>query len=235
VKKTAFILISLLLSGCANKNYTLMQTPDQTVEASDARYYNIDYKIQPMDRLAIISYNHKDLMPVSINDKGILLDSHGDASLPLIHRVHLAGLTQNQAAHKLERLYSKYLKNPSFNVEALNKKIYVLGEVRKPGVVNMDKDQITILEALASAGDLSDNAVRNNIIVLSRDAVGHMRMRKIDLTNFNAMKATNLMLKPNDIVYVQPNNWKQVKVTADNLGAVTKVISNVAAPYLIFK
>ena len=212
-----------------------MQTPDQTVEASDARYYNIDYKIQPMDRLAIVSYNHKDLMPVSINDKGILLDSHGYATLPLVHKVHLSGLTQNQAAHKLERLYSKYLKNPSFNVEALNKKIYVLGEVKKPGVVKMDKDQITILEALANAGDLGDNAVRNNIIVLSRDTVGHMRMRKIDLTNFSAMQATNLMLKPNDIIYVQPNNWKQIKVTADNLGAVTKVISNVAAPYLIFK
>ena len=235
MKKFIFLAMAIILSGCSSKNYTLMQTPNQEVETSESKFYNVDYVIQPLDRLSIVSYNHKDLMPVSINSKGVLLDSKGYASLPLIHKVKLSGLTQNQAAHKLERLYSKYLKNPSFNVEALNKKVYVLGEVKKPGPIDMTKDQITLLEAIASAGDLGDNAIRNNIIIMSRDSVGHMHLRKVDLTNFNAMQATNLMLKPNDVVYVQPNSFKQLKVTADNIGAVTRVISSAATPYLIFK
>jgi len=225
----------LILGGCASKDYTLMQTPNQQIQTTPATYSLIDYRIQPQDRLKIISYNHKDLMSTPLGNDGVLVDANGDVTLPLIHRVHLAGLTQTEAAQKLERLYSKYLKNPSFNVEALNKKVYVLGEVKKPGAITMDKDQITLLEAIAQSGDLTDNAVRNNIIILSRDATGRMRMRKVDLTNFSAMQATSLMLHPNDIVYVQPNNWKQIRVTADNIGSVTKVISNLAAPYLIFK
>jgi len=229
------ILAILILSGCASKDYTLMQTPNQEVKSQPATYTLIDYTIQPQDRLMITSYNHKDLMPTNLGENGILVDANGDVTLPLVHRVHLAGLTQTQAAKKLERLYSKYLKNPSFNVEAINKKVYVLGEVKKPGAVTMDRDQITLLEAIAQSGDLTDNAVRNNIIILSRDATGRMKMRKVDLTNFSAMQATSLMLHPNDIVYVQPNNWKQIRVTADNIGAVTKVISNIATPYFIFK
>ncbi len=230
---TAFL--ALLLTGCATKNYTLMQTPEQEVTTAPFTGTIADYIIQPSDRVQVISYDHKDLMPVSLKENGILLDSRGYASLPLIHRVKLSGLTQNQASKKLERLYSKYLKSPSLTVEALNKKVYVLGEVKKPGAVILDKDQLTLLEAISQSGDLSDNAVRDNIIIVSRTANGKMRMRKVDLTKFDAMQASNMMLYPNDIVYVQPNNWKQLRVTADNINSITKVISSAATPYIIFK
>ena len=234
MKKIVLIMLLIFITGCSKK-YTLLQTPNQEVATQPANYTLIDYIIQPQDRLMITSYNHKDLMPTNLGTNGVLVDANGDVSLPLVHRVHLAGLTQTEAAKKLERLYSRYLKHPSFNVEAINKKVYVLGEVKSPGSIDMTKDQITILEAIAQSGGLGDNAIRDNIIVLSRDASGRMRMRKVDLTNFNALQATNILLNPNDIVYVQPNNWKHLKVTADNIGAVTKVISNIATPYFIFK
>ncbi len=57
------------------------------------------------------------------------------------------------------------LNSPSVYVEVLNKRIYVLGEVNRPGVVKLDKEKMTLFEALAFSGDLTDNAVRNNIII----------------------------------------------------------------------
>ncbi len=238
--KLFFILISitiLMFSGCTTKNYTLMQT-DTPIEAK-ARpatgYMNFEYTIKPHDRLQITAYNYPELIPTNMNEHGILVDSSGYISLPLIHRVKVSGLTQSQAGKKLERLYKKYLKEPSFTVEVMNKRIYVLGEVKKPGPIQLDHEYMTLLEAISTAGDFTDNAIRDNVIIASRAYNGKMNLRKVDLTNFNSMQNSDMLLHPNDIVYVQPDSWKKMKVSADNLSAVTKVISSAAAPYLIFK
>ncbi len=235
MKHLLLVVAMIFATGCATKNYTLMETPEGTVNSEDFTSSIVEYRIQPQDRLMITSYNHTDLIPTELNKNGILVDTSGYISLPLVHRVHVAGLSQAQAGKKLEKLYSKYLKGPSFNVEAINKRVYVLGEVKKPGAINLDKEKTTLLEAIAQSGDLTDNAVRDNIIILRRDSVGHMKMRKVDLTHFDAMQASNMMLYPNDIVYVQPNTWKKYKVTADNISSITRVVSGLAAPYLIFK
>ena len=76
---------------------------------------------------------------------------------------------------------------------------------------------MTLFEAIAFAGDLTDDAVRNEIIILSNSHTKGMQMRKVDLTNFDTMKYASLMLRPNDIVYVQPNNWKEFKVASDDI------------------
>ena len=240
-KLTSVLMIFFLINGCSNKKYTLMQTETPPQEQSaytnsgSSRYVQFEYRIQPHDRLAVTAYKYPEITPMDINKNGILVDSRGYVSLPLIHRVKLAGLTQPQATAKLERLYRKYLRDPSFNVEVLNKRVYVLGEVRKPGVVPLDRERLTVLEALAYAGDLTDNAVRDNIIILSRDASGRMSMRRVDITNFNSMQASNLLIKPNDIIYVQPDGWKKVKVNTQNLSSILGAVSSIASPYFVIK
>ena len=240
--KLAFITaMFFMINGCSDKKYTLMQTPTPPTQQSAytdsgaSRYVEFEYRIQPHDRLAITAYKYPEITPMDINKNGLLVDGSGYVSLPLIHRVKLAGLTQPQATSKLERLYRKYLRNPSFNVEVLNKRIYVLGEVKKPGVVPLDRERLTVLEALAYAGDLTDNAVRDSIVILSRDASGRMSMRRVDLTNFDAMQASNMLVKPNDIIYVQPDGWKKVRVNTQNLSAILGSVSSIASPYFVIK
>ncbi len=231
------IFISLVNSGCASKKYELMQT-QMPVEAEPAQknaYVNFEYRIQPHDRLSIVAYKYPEITPMEMNQKGILVDSNGDVNLPLVHRVHLAGLTQSQATRKLERLYKKYLRDPSFNVEVLNKRAYILGEVNKPGVIPLDRDRLTLLEAIAYAGDLKDDAVRDNIIILSRGLDGRLKMRKVDLTNFDKMQASNMLIKPNDIIYIQPDTWKKIRVNTQNLSTIVNAISSAATPYLLIK
>lgn len=211
------------------------KTPVAAQPAEPGAYMQFEYKIQPHDRLAITAYKYPEITPTEMNTRGVLVDSNGDVNLPLVHKVHLAGLTQSQATKKLERLYKKYLRDPSFNVEVLNKRVYVLGEVNKPGVIPLDRERLTILEAIAYAGDLKDNAQRDNIIILSPDSTGRLHMRKIDLTNFDAMQASNMLIKPNDIIYVQPDGWKKLRVNTQNLSTVVNAISSAVTPYVLLK
>ncbi len=233
-KSLILFFILLIAAGCSPKNYKLLQGGDESY-GSQTVSAQIDYRILKHDRLAINIYRHPELIPPNLVQNGILVDSSGYISLPLIHRVHVAGLTQTEAAQKLERRYAKYLKDPALNLEVLNKRIYVLGEVKNPGPVKVDKESMTILEAIAFAGGLTDDAVRDSVIVASRDASGRMSLRKLDLSNFNRLQASNIFIKPNDVVYVQPSSTKEFKVGSGSILEPLKAISTALSPFASIK
>jgi len=237
------LTVLMLLTGCGeDSDYKLLQTKKHTMQSQKITNRSIEYRILPQDRLEVILYKdpNQESMAASnelgqpMTRKGILVDTAGNIRLPLIGKVHVAGLTQTQAADKITRMYKKYLNTPSIYLEVLNKRILVLGEVRKPGVIQLDKEKMTLFEALAHAGDLTDSAVRNDIIILSNDPQG-MHMRHIDLTHFDTMNYAALMLRPNDIVYVKPDNWKEFKVSSANFTAPFEVITKIAAPFVTLK
>jgi len=227
--------------GCTDKSYELLQTqkPLNTQKVSAA---SVEYKILPQDRLKIILYKDPGQISLegnskigdNINPDGILVNANGYVKLPLVGKVKVAGLTQTQAADKIESLYRNELTDPSVYVEIMNKRLYVLGEVHKQGVVKLDKEKMTLFEAIAFAGGLTDSAVRNSIVIVSPTKNG-MQMRQVDLTNFDTMNYASLMLRPNDIVYVKPDKWKQFRVSSDGYTAPFKVISAIAAPFVTLK
>lgn len=241
--KLIFMLGALfILGGCAGQEYKLVQTTkaDKVHNVSDR---SIEYKILPQDRLEISLYKDPtqetmgglNELGQSMNKKGILVDAAGYVSLPLIGKVKVAGLSQSQAAERITKQYKKYLNTPSVYVEVLNKRLIVLGEVNKPGVIPIDKEKMTLFEALAFAGDLTDAAVRTNVVILSNSPSKGIQMRTVDLTNFDTMKYASLMLRPNDIVYVQPNEWKEFRVASDNYTAPFETITKLAAPFVTLK
>lgn len=242
LKKPLLLLFSsLLMVGCTDKSYELLQTqkPLNTQKVSAA---SVEYKILPQDRLKIILYKDPGQISLegnskigdNINPDGILVNANGYVKLPLVGKVKVAGLTQTQAADKIESLYRNELTDPSVYVEIMNKRLYVLGEVHKQGVVKLDKEKMTLFEAIAFAGGLTDSAVRNSIVIVSPTKNG-MQMRQVDLTNFDTMNYASLMLRPNDIVYVKPDKWKQFRVSSDGYTAPFKVISAIAAPFVTLK
>jgi polysaccharide export outer membrane protein len=245
IRSIVWIGVLLLLSGCAGKSeYQLLQTQKSEMQPSyRVTDRSIEYRILPQDRLEVILYKNPEQNAVAslqelgqkMNSNGILVNASGYITLPLINKVKVAGLTQTQAADRITREYKKYLNTPSVYLEVLNKRIFVLGEVKKPGVVKLDKEKMTLFEALAFAGDLTDSAVRNNIIIISHTAQNGMQMRRVDLTNFDTMHYAGLMLRPNDIVYVQPNNWKEFKVASDDVTSIFESVSKVASPFVTLK
>ncbi len=243
-KKFLVIALTLLLSACTSTK--MLQTQgDQQSQYINTSAASIEYRIQPQDRLQVVIYNDPQQSAAAIvqgqglaqtlNKKGILVDASGNISMPLIGRVHVAGLTQSQAAKKIERRYRKYIKTPSVYVEAMNKRLFVLGEVKKPGVVTIDKEKMTLFEAIAHAGGFKDSAVKNNIIILSKEGSNSLALRRVDLTNFDTMNYGSLMLRPNDVVYVQPNEWKEFKVNSDNVTSIFKSVGSVLSPFATIK
>ena len=246
--KTKLVVLTgilLLLNGCAGQNYKLAQTEQvNTAESKKLNDRSIEYRILAQDRLEVALYKDpaqgssslsSNELGQSMNEKGILVDSKGYIILPLIGKIKVSGLSQSEAAERITGQYKKYLNTPSVYVEVLNKRIYVLGEVKKPGVVNLDKEKMTLFEAIAFSGDLTDSAVRDNIIILSNDIKNGMQMRSVDLTNFDTMRYASLMLRPNDIVYVQPDGWKEFKIASDNFTAPFETVAKIAAPFVTIK
>jgi len=236
------LFITLLLVGCSSDgDYKLLQT-EHIVENKNITDRSIEYRILPQDRLEVMLYkdpNQESVMSISelgqrLSTRGVLVDTAGNIRLPLLGKVKVAGLSQTQAADKLTTLYKRYLNTPSVYLEVLNKRVFILGEVNKPGPVPLDKEKMTLFEALAHVGDLKDSAVRNNIIILSNTKNG-MQMRTVDLTRFDTMNYAKLMLRPNDIVYVQPDDWKEFRVVSDNFTAPFETITKIASPFVTLK
>ncbi|AKF25887.1 sugar transporter [Sulfurovum lithotrophicum] len=232
----------MLLNGCAGKSdYELLQS-NKTIEEKNVSSRSIEYRILPQDRLDVTLFKDPQQnigtgarLGESIKQEGILVNASGYITLPLIEKIKVAGLTQSEAAEHIMKEYKKHLNSPTVYVEVMNKRLYVLGEVKTPGVLKLDKEKMTLFEALAFAGGLTDSAVRSEILIISNDTRKGMKIRKVDLTNFDTMRYAGLMLRPNDIVYVKPNKWKKFKVASDDMTSPFETISKVAAPFVTLK
>jgi len=252
IKSIILVTMLLMLTGCGplNTEYQLLQTEEGEAigggninEEIAVAKGSIEYVILPQDRLSVLLYRDPEQssevssseLGQDMSEKGILVDSKGVVTLPLIGKVKVSGLNQTQAADTIARRYSKYLNTPSIYVEVLNKRIFVLGEVKNPGVIELDKEKMSLFEALAHAGDVTDSAVRENIIIVSNHTKRGLQMRSVDLTNFKNMKYASLMLRPNDIVYVQPDGWKEFKVKSSNFTAPFETVTKIAAPFVTLK
>jgi len=244
-KILTLMLLVIFMVGCSHNRFRLLQDRNNHTQntTTTKSYYKapeykraiVDYRILKNDRLSVVIYQHPNLIPPTLQQRGILVDSRGYVSLPLVGRVHVAGLTQSEAAKLLERKYARYLKKPGLNVEVLNKRVYVLGEVNKPGPITLDKEQITILEALSYAGGLKDDAVRDDVIVVSSNRYGGMQIRHLDLTSFSKLASSNMILKPNDIVYVQPSSAKIYNVATKSTVLPFDILSRIVAPFASIK
>jgi polysaccharide export outer membrane protein len=89
----------------------------------------------------------------------------------------------------------------------MNAKFTVLGEVNKPGTYTFNEENISVLQALGYAGDLTINGVRNDILII-REENNVKTYAKIDLTSKDWFNSPYYYIKPNDVVYVNPNGAK---------------------------
>jgi polysaccharide export outer membrane protein len=227
------VLSILFFSGCG-RDRTMMKT-DQPIRIKLKGKLYYDYIIKPHDRVSVIAYKYPELTPTSMSEKGILVDADGYVSLPLVHRVKIAGLTQTKASKLLEKRYAKFLKDPSLNLEVLNKRAYILGEVKKPGVVPLDRETSNIFEAIAIGEGLTDDALRDSVMVLTHNYDGEPELRRVDLSNYHTLSMSNINIKPDDVIYIPPSAWKEFRVAADNFSVIFQEISKIASPFVTLK
>src|SRR5690606_24868309 len=98
-----------------------------------------------------------------------LVDEKGEIDFPVLGKIKVAGITRSEVEDKIKLLLKPYLNNPGVNVRIMNFKISVLGEVKTPGRQSISGERITLLEAIAAAGDLTVYGKRNNIMLLREE------------------------------------------------------------------
>ena len=241
--------ISIGFSGCSTKDDYLLfnkaklnqsSTTIESTENQESTVSNVqfDYKIQPHDRISVIVYKHPELSTSNVNmpnDRGILVNSKGELRMPLVKRVHISGLTQTEAEDKLAQALSTYIKSPDVQIEVMNQRAYIIGEVKNPGEIPLENERLTLLQAIAKSGDLTDMANRESILIFRGGDTSKIRTSVVNLTDVNSLKTANLMIKPNDIVYVMPNGMKAFNVGVNEISPVFRLIGNILQPFVSIK
>ncbi len=160
---------------------------------------------------------------------GYLVNEQGKIQLPVVGEVHVAGLTEEMARETIQKSVDEYYKDASVKVKILTYKITILGEVRNPGVYYNYNKSITILEALGMANGTTDYASVRRALVIRPLANGSRNFR-MDLTDKNIMASEGFFLLPNDVVYIEPDKYKNFNL---NTTAYSMAISAITTSILI--
>ena len=143
-----------------------------------------------------------------------LVYKDGSINFPILGKVQAAGLSKQELAESLRVQIEKYAKDINVNVQIVNFKITVMGDVVRPGVVSIKNDRVSILDVLGSVGDLTINANRKNILVI-RDKDGKKEFGRIDMTDPALFTSPYYYLRQNDVVYVEPNDVRARQSTVN--------------------
>ncbi|WP_300901765.1 polysaccharide biosynthesis/export family protein [uncultured Bacteroides sp.] len=235
--KTMIVAASVLVLGACSTSKEITYFQDLRPGESELTLVSpTEIKIMPKDKLSIL-VNSQDLrltnlfnLPVASQQigqetsssssrgvSGYTVDSNGNIDFPVLGAIHIEGMTREEvAAHIKKELQSHDLvKEPVVTVEYMNLTVSVMGEVNKPGRYNIEKDHVTILDALSQAGDLTIYGKRNKVLVL-RNEEGKQRVYGVDLRSASHLYSSPAYyLLQNDVVYVEPNDTKTRQATVN--------------------
>jgi len=236
----SLLVVALILTSCgSSKNVAYFKNADEvSLEKSRVLY---DARIMPKDVLSItvnttdpeaatpfnLTVATTQSVSLRMNStstavlQSYIVDNDGNIEFPLIGKVHLGGLTKNEAEQVILNKIKPYMNStevPIVTVRMINYKISVIGEVNRPGMFTVGNEKINILEALAQAGDLTIYGVRDRVKLIREDATGKKEIHMLNLNDANIINSPYYYLQQNDIVYVEPN---KVKSQNSSVGSMT--------------
>lgn len=246
-KISGFFLLTLLIASCTHyKDIVYLQDKEDAEGDSIGIHPNQipTYKIQTRDILyiRIVSMN-KDVTEVinlnpptsgnmfnneaSLYINGYNVDNAGYVELPIIGRIMVVDKTLEEAKLIVTNQILKHLKDPTVIVKLISFKFSVFGEVNQPGSYVNYNNQLTILEAISQAGDVSPYSNLHKVMVIRTQENSTQTMR-LDLTDKNILTSEGYYLLPNDVVYVEPvksrNFRNNITTYSLILGAISTVI-----------
>lgn len=242
--KTGKILLltiaTALISACSTpKNFNYLQdlTNGQVITTS----VDGTIRLQPKDQISIL-VKSKDPLMSSLFNKGIstsmksgqtdgnvyvtgyTLGPDGNIDFPVLGKIQLKGLSRYEAEQVIQKkLQEEQLKDANVTVEFMNLSYTMTGEVNRPGVYPIQKDAVTLLEALGQAGDMSVYGKRDSIMVV-RDVDGTRKAYVLGLNSAKDLLSSEAYyVRQNDIIYIKANDTKARQSTAS--GNETRSIS----------
>lgn len=227
--KFCLLFITLLgVSSCANyKNVPYFQNAAEFDGSQGAMLYDMTIKPQDQLNIFIFSENTELAAPYNIRERvGIragqkigsdanqsgfykyLVDVDGYIEFPEVGKIHVAGQTIEQINATVKKALQPFFKEDKslmVNTYLLNYYVSVLGEVKSPGSFTVERNKMTLLEALAKAGDMTIYGKRDNVKVLRERPDGTYEVHEFDMRDANILNSPYYYLEQRDIVYVEPN------------------------------
>ncbi|MCD8282073.1 MAG: polysaccharide biosynthesis/export family protein [Prevotella sp.] len=158
-----------------------------------------------------------------------VVDNDGYINYPQIGRLYVVGMSCVELQEYICKKIAPYFSNddpPLVTVRMSNYRVTVLGEVSSPRVVSVSEEKMSVLEAIASAGDLSIYGQRKNVIVIREDENGEKSYHMLDLTDANVINDPYYYVQQNDIIYVTPN---KTKARNSDIGQVTTITISITS------
>jgi polysaccharide export outer membrane protein len=232
------VLLLLILSACAPRRDLVYfsnmasatkenDTPDQEVSIHPNDVVNITMTSQNVESNVLFASNKNTVSNTSLTRDGYRVNKNGMIHLPLVGDIEINGLSIEQAEKKIGFELNKYVKNPVVDVQIVNFKITVIGEVNKPSTFIITDEKVNLLEALGMAGDMTVYGKRENVLII-RDENNHKTMKRVNLNKQETLDSPYFYLKQNDIVYVEPDKSKAVEYS-QNTRLVPLVIASISA------
>lgn len=219
---TSLVLAALFLNSCASKsNIVYLNGAIEPVTTADH-----ELKLQTDDVLmiSVTSINPEVTIPYNLQTIAIqsttsdlavgqqrqltyLISKQGMIDFPVLGAIEIGGLTRVEAQNKIQTLLKDHIADANVILRVLNFKVTVLGEVNRPGPIQVSGERLTLFEAIASAGDLSVFGKRKNVLLI-RERGGQTETHRLDLTDPNLINSPYYYLVQNDVLYVEPNKTK---------------------------
>jgi polysaccharide biosynthesis/export protein len=179
------------------------------------------YRMGPGDVLNIIVWEHPELTnPAGVTtgtleQQGRLVREDGTIFFPFVGTVQAEGRTVEEIRQEISAELATYLDDPQVDVRVIafrSKRVYVTGEVTQPGPIYLDDRPVTMLDALARAGGLTEQADRRRAYLTRGD-----RRRRIDLWALSRTGQADVVLRDGDVLHVPDNYFNQVVVMGEVL------------------
>ncbi len=231
IKSISLLLLATLFVGCNASKRVGYKFKEQ--EAVKSILADGEIRIKPHDRLTVIvssqnpelasafnapsSFNSLSSNPLGTTSANGLqsvqvrtVDSEGMLEFPMIGKVLCTGKTREELAAEISRkiIEGNYISDAIVNIQFADMKFYVLGEVARPGQFDITRDKITVLEALAMAGDMTIYGNRSNVAVIRRNADKSYEVFELNFLEGSQMSSPAFFLQQGDVVYVEPNKYK---------------------------
>ena len=226
-----FLFVLVFFSSClSHKELINFRTGEELaptlVNLSKQEILNqADIKLQPNDVLAIIIASPDGVLATPYNiipnqvtqvltpnsPATYLINRDGFIDLPSLGSIKASGLTVKEVREEVFTRVSKDLINPSVNVRLINFKISVLGEVTRPGTFQISNERVTILEALAEAGDFTPYSNRRHVMII-REKNGVREIGELDLKDTKFFLSPFYFLQQNDVIYIEPIKGKIAQI-----------------------
>jgi len=248
-----------MFSSCSVKKFAYFQGADKIDLNKQSAFY--DARIMPKDQLDIKVYTISpeasapfNMSNVSVTSAGqgasstsgggtqnYLVSNDGTIEFPVLGRIKVVGLTKDECEDMILEQIRPYMapsEKPIVTVRQANYTITVLGEVGSPGTIQVTREKVNIYEALAMAGDMTVNGIRDRVKLFRENADGTRELHILDLSDANIMNSPYFYLQQNDMIYVQPSIVKKMQgnlVTSLIIPLTTSLVSFSALLIALFK